>query len=59
MDWFTRLNQVMDEIESRLAADIEPETLARMTCCSVSQFHRIFAAIVGVPLAEYIRRRRT
>jgi len=58
MDWIARLNQVMDGIEHRLAAEIHPESLARMTCCSVSQFHRIFAALTNIPLAEYIRRRR-
>lgn len=45
-------------IEQNLKADITPEELARMAGYSVWHYQRLFARIVGVPLAAYINRRR-
>ncbi len=58
MQWIDDLNRATAYIEAHLADEIDCGVLARMTCCSVYHFQRMFACIVGVPLAEYIRRRR-
>ncbi|MEV5240784.1 AraC family transcriptional regulator [Streptomyces cinnamoneus] len=52
------LNQAMEHIESRLDRDIDPAELARIAVTSEYHFRRLFSALAGVPLAEYIRRRR-
>lgn len=45
-------------IEQNLKADITPEELASMAGYSIWHYQRLFAEVVGVPLAAYIIRRR-
>lgn len=45
-------------IEQNLKTDITPEELARMAGYSVWHYQRLFAQVIGVPLAAYINRRR-
>lgn len=45
-------------IEQNLKNDITAEELARMAGYSVWHYQRMFAQVVGVPLAAYINRRR-
>ena len=58
MEWIERLNEAIDYIEGNLASEISYEHAARIACCSVFHFQRMFAYIAGVPLSLYIRRRR-
>jgi len=58
MDWLDRMNAAMDYIEANLAGEIKMSVAARGACCSEYHFTRMFSFIVGVPLSEYIRRRR-
>ncbi len=58
MDFLNRMNQVVEYIEGHLTDDIDFNDLASIVCCSVYQFGRIFAYVVGASLSEYIRRRR-
>jgi len=58
MDWIDRMNSAMDYIELHLTDTIEYEQLAKIVCCSVYHFQRMFSFISGVALSEYIRRRR-
>lgn len=58
MEWLERLNMAVDYIEQNLEGDIELERLARIACCSSFHFQRMFSYIAGIPLSEYIRRRR-
>lgn len=58
MEWVERLNQAMEYIEEHLTEEIDYEQLGRVACCSAYHFQRMFAYMAGVPLAEYIRRRR-
>lgn len=58
MDWVTALNQALDVIEANLTASVDPQELAKIACCSVFHFQRIFSCLAGVPLSEYVRRRR-
>ena len=48
----------MDYIEENLDSEIEYTTLAGLACCSEFHFSRMFSSLTGVPLSEYIRRRR-
>ncbi len=58
MEWVDGLNQSMKYIEEHLADEIEYEQLGRIAGCSAYHFQRMFTYMAGVPLAEYIRRRR-
>ena len=53
-----RLNQAMEHIERHLDQPIEVTELARIAVTSEYHFRRLFSALAGVPLSEYIRRRR-
>ncbi|MEU7295555.1 AraC family transcriptional regulator [Streptomyces exfoliatus] len=53
-----RLNQALDHIEDRLRGDLEAAELARITMTSEYHFRRLFSALAGMPLSEYVRRRR-
>ncbi|MEU5944525.1 AraC family transcriptional regulator [Micromonospora sp. NPDC047465] len=53
-----RLNQAMEHIERHLDQPIEVAELARIAVTSEYHFRRIFSALAGVGLSEYIRRRR-
>ncbi|WP_435969524.1 AraC family transcriptional regulator [Streptomyces sp. Qhu_M48] len=53
-----RLNQALDHIEERLGGDLDPAELARIATTSEYHFRRLFSALAGMPLSEYVRRRR-
>ncbi|MFD7949226.1 helix-turn-helix domain-containing protein, partial [Streptomyces sp. NPDC059744] len=53
-----RLNQAMEHIECHLDQRIEVSDLARIAVTSEYHFRRLFSALAGIPLSEYIRRRR-
>ncbi|MEF9904044.1 AraC family transcriptional regulator [Streptomyces sp. P9-A2] len=53
-----RLNQAMEHIERHLDQRIDAADLARITATSEYHFRRLFSALAGMPLSEYIRRRR-
>lgn len=58
MEWIERLNDVIKYIEQHLTDEIEYEQLSKITCCSTYHFQRIFSYVAGIPISEYIRRRR-
>ncbi|MUG47723.1 AraC family transcriptional regulator [Paenibacillus woosongensis] len=58
MDWLSRMNSAMEYVETHLSEEIEYEQVARIACCSTYHFQRMFSFITGLPLSEYIRRRR-
>lgn len=58
MDWIERLNLAMDYIEAHLTEPIDPEALGRIALCSGYHFQRMFMYMAGMPLGEYVRRRR-
>ncbi|WP_200211405.1 AraC family transcriptional regulator [Micromonospora coerulea] len=53
-----RLNQAMDHIERHLDQPVEVAELARIAVTSEYHFRRLFSALAGIPLSEYVRRRR-
>ncbi len=58
MDWLDNLNSAIEYIEAHLADEISYDRAAQIACCSSYHFQRMFSYIAGVPLSEYIRRRR-
>lgn len=58
MDWLTHMNRAMDYIESHLQDEADYDAIARIACCPQGLFPRIFAVLAGLPLSEYLRRRR-
>lgn len=58
MQWVDSLNATITYIEEHLTDDIDYAALARIACCSAYHYQRMFAYMAGVPLSEYIRRRR-
>ncbi len=58
MEWIERLNDAIGYMEEHLTDEIDYEQLGRIACCSSYHFQRMFAYMAGVPLSEYIRRRK-
>ena len=58
MDWLKNWNEALDELERNLEGTVDVEKLGRLAGCSAYHFQRMFSHLAGVPLSEYIRRRR-
>ena len=58
MEWIDRLNSAIRYMEEHLTDEIDYEQLGRIACCSSWHFQRIFSYMAGIPLSEYIRRRK-
>lgn len=58
MDWIKQWNLALDYLEEHLDGEIKLEEIGRLAGCSPYHFQRMFSYIGGVPLSEYIRRRR-
>lgn len=58
MDWLKNWNEALDCLEKNLDGTIRMEELSRLAGCSTYHFQRMFSYLAGVPLKEYIRRRR-
>jgi AraC family transcriptional regulator len=52
------MNQAMAYIEENLADEIDMQQVEKLALCSAYHFRRMFSFLAGVPLSEYIRRRR-
>ncbi|WP_304964773.1 AraC family transcriptional regulator [uncultured Oscillibacter sp.] len=58
MDWLNDWNKALAYLEANLDRDIDPKELGRLAGCSAYHFQRMFSYLAGIPLGEYIRRRR-
>ncbi len=58
MDTLENMRQALDYIESNLDSEIEYSRIAQIALCSQYHFQRMFGFLIGIPLSEYIRRRR-
>jgi len=58
MDWLIRMNLVLEYIESNLKNDIDYDQIQQISCTSGDFFQRMFSHLLGIPLSEYIRRRK-
>jgi len=57
-EYVGRINRVMDHVRDHLSEDLRLETLARVANFSPFHFHRVFKAMTGETLNEFIRRVR-
>jgi AraC family transcriptional regulator len=58
MDTLENMKNAIDYIENNLNSEIEYAKIAQIALCSQYHFQRMFAFLIGMPLSEYIRRRR-
>lgn len=58
MEWIERLNHSIAFLEEHLAEEIDYAAAAQIACCSSYHYQRMFTYLAGMPLSEYIRRRR-
>jgi len=58
MDWQTKMNRALDYMEENLADEIQLDIAAKIACCSVWEFQRLFSFVAHTSLGEYIRGRR-
>ena len=58
MDTLENMKLAIDYIERNLDGEIEYARIAQIAFCSQYHFQRMFGFLTGVPLSEYIRRRR-
>jgi AraC family transcriptional regulator len=57
-EYVARMNRVIDHIDAHLGDDLTLADLADVACFSRFHFHRIFSAMVGETLADYLKRVR-
>ncbi len=57
-EYTARINRVMDHVERNLDRDLKLDDLASVANFSKYHFHRIFHALVGETLSDFIRRVR-
>ena len=58
MEWLKKIGAAIDYIEDHLDKEISYDEAARIACCSLYYFQRIFSYVCGISLSEYIRRRK-
>lgn len=58
MGLLKQLDSAIEYIEENLSGDISFDEAAKIACCSTYYFQRMFSYIAGIPVSEYIRRRR-
>jgi AraC family transcriptional regulator len=57
-EYVARINRVIDHIDAHLGADLTLDELADVACFSRFHFHRIFSAMVGETVTDYLKRIR-
>ena len=57
-EYLARIHRVQDHIERHLGEELRLEELARVACFSPFHFHRIYAAITGETIREFVARIR-
>ncbi|WP_260286609.1 AraC family transcriptional regulator [Peribacillus aracenensis] len=58
MDLLKNMNGAIKFIEENLTNEIDFKEVSRIAYCSEYHFKRMFSFLAGIPLSEYIRRRR-
>ncbi|WBW96798.1 AraC family transcriptional regulator [Oceanirhabdus sp. W0125-5] len=58
MEWLDRMNEALEYIEDNIEGNIDYDEIAKKAYCSTYHFQRMFSFIIGIPLSEYIRRRK-
>lgn len=57
-DYYNKLQIVLDYIEVHIKEDLTVERLAQICYYSANHFNRIFQSIVGIPVLDYIKKRK-
>lgn len=57
-EYLSRINRVIDYIETNLDKQLSLDTLADVACFSPYHFHRLFGALTGETLGQFIQRLR-
>ena len=58
MEWIERFNSAINYIEENITQPINYEQIGKIACCSSYHFQRMFTYMAGMPLSEYIRKRK-
>lgn len=58
MDWVERFNEALRYLEAHLTEEVDYQKLGELACCSSYHFQRMFTYMAGMPLSEYLRRRK-
>lgn len=58
MDSLQRMNLALAYIEDHITTELDFKEVERLALCSEYHFRRMFSFLAGIPLSEYIRRRR-
>jgi AraC family transcriptional regulator len=58
LSYYINLQKSIDYIEINLKSNVELEQIAKVAGYSIPHFYRVFSAIVGCPVKEYVRKRR-
>ncbi|WP_137791058.1 AraC family transcriptional regulator [Bacillus sp. E(2018)] len=58
MDSLKSMNDALEYIEEHLQDEIDFTEVAKRAYCSEYHFKRMFSFLAGIPLSEYVRRRR-
>lgn len=58
MNNIERFNEIVDYIENHLTGEIDIGAIAQIANMSIYEFRRIFSFVAGIPLSDYIRKRR-
>ena len=58
MNWTEGIQSAIDYIEDNITEELDYSEIAARSACSAFYFQRIFGALCGMTLGEYIRSRR-
>ena len=58
MNYYDRIQQSIDFIEANLVQPLTPQIVSRAIYSSLPHFYRVFTAMTGFSVKEYIRKRR-
>lgn len=58
MDSIGRFNLAIDYIEEHLKDKVDFDIIDQITCCPSGLFARMFSVLAGIPISEYIRKRK-
>ncbi|MBU3144097.1 helix-turn-helix domain-containing protein [Clostridium sp. CF012] len=57
-DYFNELQKTLDYIEEHIKDDITLEQLSALCFYSTHHYHRVFQSVIGIPVADYIKKRK-
>lgn len=57
-DYFNNLQKTLDYIEEHIKEEISLEQLSALCFYSAHHYHRVFQSVIGIPVADYIKKRK-